>query len=245
MQEAFETILFEKRGHIAHVTLNRPHVLNAYNIKMRDEMYEVLGAVALDDDIYVMVIKGAGEKAFCAGADLSEFLSAPPPVFARKARFERDIWGRFLSLPQPVIVALHGYVLGSGVEIALYCDLRIASRDAVFGMPEVALGIIPAAGGTQTLPRAMGSSRTLEMLYSGRRLTAEEALEAKLINRVMPREELHSTVENLAQELCQHNPRILRNIKKACRHGLDMPLAHGLRLERALALGQKSNGGKD
>ncbi len=153
---AFETIIFEKKGHTAFITLNRPQVLNIYNVRMRDELYEVLSAIKPDMDVHVVIIRGAGERAFCAGADLSEFLSAPAPTAARHVRWQRDVWGLFLNLPQPVIGSLHGYVFGSGIEMAMCCDIRIASDDAVFGLPEVALGIIPAAGATQTVPRAIG-----------------------------------------------------------------------------------------
>jgi len=148
----FETIIFEKNGHIACITLNRPHVLNIYNVRMRDELYEVLSAIKTDGDVHVVIISGAGEKAFCAGADLSEFLSAPAPTAARHVRWQRDVWGLFLSLPQPVLAALHGYVFGSGIEMAMCCDIRIAAGDAVFGLPEVALGIIPAAAQPRPCP---------------------------------------------------------------------------------------------
>ena len=129
----FETILFEKNNGIGYVTLNRPQALNVYNIKMRDELFEVLEAIKDDDEVRVVIIRAAGDKAFCAGADLTEFLSAPPPVTARQVRLQRDVWGLFLKLPQPLIAALHGYVLGSGIEIALCCDIRIASEDVRFG----------------------------------------------------------------------------------------------------------------
>ena len=127
----FETIAYEKKGHVAYVTLNRPQALNAYSVRMRDDLFEVLSAVRTDDEVRVAVLKGAGEKAFCAGADLTEFLTAPSVVRARRIRGVRDLWGLFLETPQPLIAALHGYVLGSGLEIALFCDLRIAADDAV------------------------------------------------------------------------------------------------------------------
>jgi enoyl-CoA hydratase len=196
----FKTLIYEKKGGIALVTLNRPKALNAYCIQMRDDLFEILGAIELDDEVRVVIFKGAGDKAFCAGADLSEFLTAPPPVKARKVRFERDIWGRFLNLPQPAIAALHGYVLGSGIEIALCCDIRLASPDAKFGLPEIGLGIIPAAGGTQTLPRVIGRSRALEMLLTNRWLDAEEALQFQLVNQVVPKEALFQTAENMAKK---------------------------------------------
>jgi len=123
----FKTLIYEKRDGIAYVTLKRPQVLNIYNIQMRDDLYEVLRTIKDDSEVRVAIFKGAGEKAFCAGADLSEFLTAPSPIVARQVRFERDVWGLFLGIPQPLIAALQGYVLGSGIEIALCCDIRIAS----------------------------------------------------------------------------------------------------------------------
>ncbi len=226
---ADQTILYEKQGHIAYVTLNRPQVLNIYNVCMRDELYEALSAVKADTDIHVVILKGAGEKAFCAGADLTEFLSAPAPTAARHVRWQRDVWGLFLSLPQPVIAALHGYVFGSGVETAMCCDIRIAADDCVFGLPEVALGIIPAAGATQTVPRAIGPGPALDLLLTGRRIGAQEALEMKLVNRVVPRSDLLAAVEALAEKTTGFDQRAVRHIKQAVSRGLDLPLNLPLR----------------
>ena len=201
---AFETLIYEKEDALALVTLNRPRVLNAFNIQMRDDLFEVLNAIRDDDEVRVALLKGAGKKAFCAGADLSEFLTAPSPVAARQIRFDRDVWGLLLSIPQPLIAVLHGYVLGSGIEMALCCDLRIASDDAQFGLPEVELGIIPAAGGTQTLPRAVGRACALEMLLTGRRINAQEALQRKLVNRVVPADRLLETARGMAEKIALH-----------------------------------------
>jgi enoyl-CoA hydratase/carnithine racemase len=231
----FEVIIYEKKDGVAYVTLNRPRALNAYNIKMRDELYEVLGAIRDDDEVDVVILKGAGEKAFCAGADLTEFLTAPPPVFARQARFERDIWGRFLSIEQPVIAAMHGYVLGSGIEMSLYCDIRLASEDARFGLPEPGLGIIPAAGGSQTLPRTIGQAAALEILLSGRWIDAREALKLKLINHVVPRAALYEEAEKLARKIQSFNQKAVRAAKQAVWRGMDLPLAEGLEVEKRLA----------
>jgi enoyl-CoA hydratase/carnithine racemase len=231
----FETIIYEKDEYIARVTLNRPKALNAYSIKMRDELYEVLGAIQDDAEVRVILLKGAGEKAFCAGADLSEFLTAPPPVFARRARFDRDIWGRFINIQKPFIAAMHGYVLGSGIEMSLCCDIRLCSDDARFGLPEVTLGIIPAAGGSQTLPRMIGSSAALDILLSGRWLKADEALHLKLVNRVTPRAELLPQAEALARRLAGFRPAALSCAKQAVVQGLNMGLEEGLRLEKRLA----------
>ncbi len=231
----FETVIYKKRDNVACVTLNRPQVLNVYNIQMRDELYEVLSAIRDDPEVMVAIFRGAGEKAFCAGADLSEFLTAPSPTIARQVRWGRDIWGLFLSLPQPLIAALHGYVLGSGIEIALCCDIRIASEDAHFGLPEVGLGIIPAAGATQTLPRAVGRARALEMILTGRRISAEEAFNIGLVNRVVSKGELLSTVEGMARRIALLDPMAVRTAKQAVVRGLGLSLSEGLELEKTLA----------
>lgn len=231
----FQTVIYEKSENVAYVTLNRPQALNSYNIQMRDELYQILSAIKDDDEVMVVILKGAGDKAFCAGADLTEFLSAPSPVIARQVRWERDVWGLFLSLPQPIIAALHGYVLGSGMEMALCCDLRIAADDARFGFPEVGLGIIPAAGGTQTLPRAVGRARALEMLLTARPIDAKEAYDIGLVNRVVPRAELLPAAEKMARKIRRHSQKAVRYAKQAVVSGLDLPLAEGLELERRLA----------
>jgi len=231
----FETIIYEKREGVGYITLNRQKALNAYNIRMRDELYQVLGAVRDDPEVRVTVLRGAGEKAFCAGADLSEFLTAPPPTAARRVRWERDVWGLFLGIDKPFIAALHGFVLGSGIEMALCCDIRIASADAQLGVPETGLGIIPAAGGSQTLPRIAGMAHSLELLLEGRWVGAEEAHRMKLVNRVVPREQLWPVVDELADRIKGFNVKALSCAKKAVTRGLDLSLAEGLQLEARLA----------
>ena len=230
----FETIIYEKKNNLACVTLNRPHALNAYNLRMRDELYQVLGAIKDDPEVRVGIFRGAGERAFCAGADLSEFLTAPSPVVARQVRWERDVWGLFLAVTKPLIAALHGYVLGSGLEIALCCDIRLASEDAQFGLPEPGLGIIPAAGGSQTLPRIIGGAKALEMLLSGRWLGAEEAENLKLVNRVVLRKNLIPEAESLAKKIAKFDPAAISCAKQAITRGLDLSLAEGLALEARL-----------
>jgi enoyl-CoA hydratase/carnithine racemase len=233
----FKTLIYEKKDSIASVTLNRPQVLNIYNIQMRDDLYEVLRAIKDDSEVRVVIFKGAGEKAFCAGADLSEFLTAPFPIVARQVRFERDVWGLFLSIPQPLIAALQGYVLGSGIEIALCCDIRIASEDVRFGLPEVGLGIIPAAGGTQTIPRIVGRARALEMLLTNRWIGGEEAFRFGLVNRVVPKEKLYQTAEEMAKRIASYHLDAVWKAKHAIIRGLDLSLSEGLDLERRLASG--------
>ena len=232
----FETMIYEKRDAVAHVVLNRPRFINAYNMQMRDELYHVLEAVRDDPDVRVMVLRGAGDRGFCAGADLTEFGTAPSQAIARRVRWERDIWGLFLNIPKPSIAALHGFVLGSGVEMALLCDIRIAAEDAIFGMPEVALGMIPAAGGTQTLPRVLGPGRAMEMLLTNRHVSAEEALRWGLVHRVVPRKELMPETQDTAQKLASLEPEGLARAKEAINRGMDLPMNQALALEKRLAL---------
>ena len=234
MMSDFEVIIYQKRDGVGYVTLNRPPALNAYNLKMRDELYQVLGAIRDDPEVEVVIFQGAGERAFCAGADLTEFLTAPSPIVARQVRWERDIWGLFLSITKPLIAALHGYVLGSGIEIALCCDIRLASEDAQFGLPEPGLGIIPAAGGSQTLPRTMGRAGALEILLSGRWVKADEAYRLKLVNRVVSRAELLPEAERLAKRIKAHSQLAVSYVKQAVTRGLDLSLEQGLELEAKL-----------
>ena len=231
----FKTLIYEKTDSIGFITLNRPEALNAYSVQMRDDLYEVMGAVRDDDEIRVVIIKGAGEKAFCAGADLSEFLTAPPPVAARKVRFDRDIWGRLLNIPQPLIAVLHGYVLGSGIEIALCCDIRIAGDNARFALPEVGLGIIPAAGGSQTVPRAVCRGKALELMFTGQLIDAREALRINLINRVVPNDRKLVTAVKLARKIASLDPVAVQATKQAVNRGIELSLEEGLRLEKRLA----------
>ncbi len=230
----FEVIVYEKQDGVGYITLNRPQALNAYNMQMRDELYQVLAAIKDDPDIRVVIVKGAGEKAFCAGADLTEFLTAPSPVIARQVRWERDNWGLFLSLPQPLIAALHGYVLGDGIEIALCCDIRLAAEDARFGVPEMGLGIIPAAGGSQTLPRAIGRVGAMDMLLTGRWVSAAEACRLGLVNRVVPRKDLLLAAEGVASRIKAFHPLAITCAKEAITRGLDLSLEQGLELEAKL-----------
>jgi len=232
---AFETVIYEKQGNIGYITLSRPQVLNAYNIQMRDELYQILEAIRDDSEVRVAVLKGAGEKAFCAGADLSEFLTAPSPVAAREARWARDIWGLFLSITKPFIAAVHGFVIGSGVEMALCCDIRLAAANARFCLPEVGLGIIPAAGGTQTLPRVVGKADALDMLLTGRWVDAEEALRMRLVTRVVPANDLLAAAAELAAKIQGYNPDAVSRVKQAVTRGLDLTLAQGLELEARLS----------
>src|SRR5215204_706970 len=170
-------VLYEKSADgVATITLNRPAALNAVNLAMRDALWELLLAVRDDPDVRVAILRGAGEQAFCAGADVKEFGSAPSVVEARRARQQRDLWGLMLEMETPLIAQIHGWALGAGCEMSLLCDLRIAAEDARLGLPEVTLGYIPSAGGTQTLPRTVAASDAMRMILSGEPVDAATAL---------------------------------------------------------------------
>ena len=234
MSDAFGTITFEKEGNVAHLALNRPDRLNAYSVAMRDDFAEALHAVAEDEEIGALLITGKG-RAFCAGADLSEFGTAPSQVIARNARWQRDVWGQLIGLDKPIVVAVHGFCIGSGVEIMLLGDLRIAAADTVFALPEVQLGMIPAAGGSQTLPANVGHSIALDLLYTGRRFGAREALAYGMISRIAEPAELEPAAREVAQELSDLPAGFAAAMKSAWGSGSEMPLDAGLALEQRLA----------
>ena len=235
MTSAFETIIISKSGDVAEIALNRPRVLNAYNMQMRDDMSQALESVQVDPDVRCVLLRGEGDRAFCTGADLTEFGTAPSRVIARQVRWERDVWGQFLSLDKPIVAALHGYVIGSGIEMAMLCDIRIASDDAVFGLPEAALGMLPAAGGSQTIPRTVGRSRALEALLSNERMDAAKALDIGLVHRVVPRETLLDEALAQARQLASYPAHLLKAMKETLLRGLDMPLERALEMETSLA----------
>jgi enoyl-CoA hydratase/carnithine racemase len=230
---AFSAVLYEKEGPLAIVSLNRPRVLNAYNVEMRDDLYQILLAVRDDPEVRVMILRGEG-PAFSTGGDVSEFGSAPSPVGAREIRWRRDVWGTLLRLPQPTIAVVHGYAVGGGMEMALLCDLCIAADDAIFFLPESGLGMIPGVAGTQTAPRAIGLGRALDMVLTGKQMDAKEALRIGLINRVTSRETLLTEAKALAYTLAEYDPRIVALAKRAIRLGNDLSLSEGLELERRL-----------
>jgi|SRR5579862_3764661 len=226
-------VLYDKDGAIAILSLNRPEVLNAYNVAMRDALVEALHAAADDPDVRAVVLRGNG-PAFCSGGDVSEFGSAPSPTAARDIRWRRDVWGLLRSLPKPVIAAVHGYVVGGGFEMALLCDLCIAAENARFAYPETGLAMIPGVAGTQTTPRIIGTGRALDLILTGCWLTAEEAYHLGIVARIVAFETLGAAAVDLGRGLCELPPTLVGNVKRAITNGLDMPLADGLALEKRI-----------
>ena len=237
MSEA--AVVYGLEGRVATLRLNRPRRLNAVSIAMRDELFDALGAFEDDPRARVALISGEGERGFCAGADLIEFGTAPSQVAAHRSRRSRDLWGLLARVRKPLVAALHGYVIGAGVEIACLCDVRIASDDAVFAMPEVTIGMIPGAGGTQTLPRAIGLGPAMERFLAARddRMSADRALSAGLVHAVVPRARLMDAAMGAAREIASRDPAVTRAVKTAVLDGMDLGLDAGLDLERRLAAG--------
>ncbi|MPZ98457.1 MAG: hypothetical protein GEU80_03805 [Dehalococcoidia bacterium] len=226
---------YEREGDVAWVTLDRPEALNAIHMAMRDELWGVLQALRLDPTVRVAVLHGAGDRAFSAGADITEFGTAPSYLEARDARLQRDLWGAMSQLEIPLIAAIQGFAYGAGCELSMYCDLRVASEDARFALPEVTLGYIPSAGGTQTVPRHIGRSDALLLATTGEPMAARDALEQGLVHAVVRRDDLLPTARAWAERLAMLEPRALRAVKRAVVQGIDLPLRDGLALERRLA----------
>ena len=231
----YEAIRYELADGIATITLNRPNVHNAMNERMREELTACFGEIAQGGDARVVVVAGAGDRAFSAGADIREFVAPQVPVKFRDARRRVDFRAAMDRCRQPIIAAIRGFALGGGLELALACDIRIASEDSQLGLTEVNLAIIPGGGGTQRLPRLVGRGKALEMILTGARIDAREALRIGLVERVVPAGEAHSAAQALARTLAEKAPVALRYAKEAVVKGLGLPLEDGLRLENDLA----------
>ena len=231
---AFATILFERDGPIAWITLNRPEVLNAYNTEMRDDLYAALSALRDDRSIRALVLRGAG-RAFCAGGDIREFGSAPSPVVAREVRWRRDVWGLLRSLSQPTIAAVHGHAAGSGCEMALLCDFRIAASDTLLSLPETGLGMIPGVVGTQTAPRAAGLGRALDLVLTGRTIDARLAQRVGMVGSVVPARRLRAEADRLARRLSGIEEDLVTAVKRLVWRGGDLGMERALGEERGLA----------
>jgi enoyl-CoA hydratase/carnithine racemase len=231
---ASPAVLYEKRDNVAWVTLNRPNRLNAYNVEMRDNLFEVLSAIYDDPDVRAMILSGAGSS-FSTGGDVSEFGQAPSPTAARWIRFRRDVWGRLRSLPVPTIAAVHGFTVGGGMEMALLCDIAISASDARFCLPETGLGMIPGVAGTQTAARRLRYGWALDLCITGRWIDARQALILGLVAQVVERRALHRTAHQWALRLSRLPREHIALTKLAVWEGLNSAMADGLELEQRLA----------
>ena len=228
---AYENIIFEVADGIATITFNRPKALNALNGELLDEMADALDKIEEDEDIRVLVLTGAGDKSFVAGADITELATFNPlqaKLFARKGL---QTIGRLQNLFIPVIAAVNGFALGGGSEMALASDFIYASENATFGLPEIKLGIIPGFGGTQRLPRLIGANKAKEMIYTGKLIQAAEAEKIGIVNRVLPPDALMEETMKTAREIAAKGKVSLRAAKQAVNSGLNVDLATGCQIE--------------
>ncbi len=227
----YETILTEVNGNVGVITLNRPKAYNALNSQIMRELVDALTAFDADDTIGAMVIAGS-EKAFAAGADIKE-MGGKSAVEMFKGSFV-DSWDAIRQIKKPVIAAVSGYALGGGCELAMLCDMIVASETAKFGQPEITLGIIPGAGGTQRLARTVGKFIAMEMVLNNRTLSAQEAASFGLVNRVVPLEQHPAAAIELAQQIAERAPVAVQVAKEAVNHAFETTLAEGVAVERRL-----------
>lgn len=227
---SYETLLVEKEGAVAVVTINRPDKLNALNIKTREEGAQVLDELAHDDSVRVLVFTGAGEKSFVAGADIAEF-EGRTALTQRDVMLQRSLFNAVDGFPKPVIAMINGFCLGGGCELALACDIRIASDKARLGQPEINLGIIPGGGGTQRLTRLVGEGKAMELILTGDMIDAATALNLGLVNAVYPVEELRAKTMEMANKIAEKSPVALRMAKEAIKIASRSNLDEGLRRE--------------
>jgi enoyl-CoA hydratase len=227
----FETLGVDRDGYVVTLTLNRPKALNALNQRMLQELSQAVDDVAADGAVRVLVITGAGDRAFAAGADILEIGALGPDGAREFARFGQEVFARIETCGKPVIAAVNGFALGGGCELAMACTFRVAAESAVFGQPEIDLGLVPGFGGTQRLSRLVGRGRALDLLLTGRRVDAAEAERIGLASRVVPAAMLREDVKALAKELAGKAPVALRYILAAVHEGADLSLDAATRIE--------------
>lgn len=227
----FNNLLYEAGNGIGLITLNRPQALNALNTELLTELNSLLDSIAQDKTISVVIVTGSGDKSFVAGADIAEMRGLTAVEGRNFGKFGQSVFAKLDNLPQPVIAAVNGFALGGGCELALACDIRIASEKAKFGQPEVGLGITPGFGGTQRLPRLIGKGRAKELLYTGDIIDAQEAYRLGLVNKVTAADNLLNEARALAERIMSRAEVAVKLCKAAVNQGLEMDLASGTAYE--------------
>ncbi|PYR43454.1 MAG: enoyl-CoA hydratase [Acidobacteria bacterium] len=230
----FDTLVLERDGAIAAITINRPKVLNALNAQTLDELRRAVLDLQRDAAIRVVILTGAGEKSFVAGADINELAVQTPTGGREHALTGQHVFDLIENLGKPVIAAVNGYALGGGCELAMACTLRIAADTAKLGQPEISLGLMPGYAGTQRLPRLVGKGKAMEMMLTGAPIGADEALRIGLVNRVVPAAEVMTEARNLAAQLAASAPVAMRYIINAVNKGMEMPFAEACQYEATL-----------
>jgi enoyl-CoA hydratase len=231
---SLETVLYEKKGGIAYITLNRPKVLNALNKTAVADLRVAFESARDDSEVHGVVLTGAGDKAFIAGADINEVATDTPVQAEEKTRHGQDVMTLIENLSKPVIAAINGFALGGGCEAALACTIRLAAENARFGLPEVKLGIIPGYGGTQRLPRLVGKGAALQLILTGGMIGAQEAYRIGLVNEVVSGTELIARAEAILTQIAANAPLSVKYALQAVNKGLETSLSEGLLLEASL-----------
>lgn len=229
----FDTLIIDSVDRVATITINRPEKRNALNAAVRAELIAALDRLCDDADVRVVILTGAGDRAFVAGADITEFAERSP-LEQRAAMSGRRVFDEVAAFPKPTIAMVNGYALGGGCELALACDMRVAARSARFGQPEIRLGLIPGGGGTQRLPRLVGAGRALRMILSGEAIDAEEAWRIGLVDMLTEDADLRNRTLELARTMAVSSPVALRLAKAAVAAAWETPLSAGLTMEREL-----------
>jgi len=233
-EKKYENILYHKEQKVGTITLNRPKSLNALNTALLTELRDALEDAEADAEVHVLVIAGAGDRAFCAGADIEELLEKSSTEASKWSQWIQGITTYMEKMKKPIIAKINGFCLGGGLELAMACDFRIASEKAIFGLPEINLAIIPGGGGTQRLPRLIGKTKAMEMLMCGEQMGAEEAFRVTIVNKVVPPEKLDSEVDRLVKKLLSNSSVTLAIIKDAVNRGIELDLELALQYESDL-----------
>lgn len=228
-----ETILLDTQGHIATITINRPAALNALSTQVLTELNEALNEVEANKDVYAVILTGAGDKSFVAGADIAEMKEKNVEEAAAYGTFGNEVFRRIETFRCPIIAAINGFALGGGCELAMSCDIRLAAETAVFGQPEVGLGITPGFGGTQRLARLVGAGIAKEMIYTARNIKADRAYAIGLVNALYPVEDLMAAAVKMASGIAKNAPIAVANSKTAINDGVQTDIASGLKIEVA------------
>ncbi|ABO50306.1 Enoyl-CoA hydratase/isomerase [Desulforamulus reducens MI-1] len=227
----WNTILLEKEGNIALLTINRPKALNALNPEVLTELGQAVDAISADDEIFVVILKGAGEKAFVAGADITAMKDMTALEGRNFGQLGQEVFKKLEYMPKPIIAAINGFALGGGCELAMACDIRVASEKSKFGQPEVGLGITPGFAGTQRLPRLVGKGRAKELIYTADIIGAADAHRIGLVNHVVPEDQLLEFCKNMAKRIASKGQIAVRLCKSAIDQGLEMDVDKGIAYE--------------
>ena len=233
MAESYEFIIYEKADRVAWITLNRPEALNAQSDGLRAELVDALEDASVDEEVFVVVITGSGEKAFSAGADVAQYVTRVPSYVVSQKYVTRP-FELIRNMTKPVVAMVNGLALGAGCELMISCDIIIAADDVKLGQTEVRVGLIPGGGGTQVLPRIVGEKKAKELIFTGAMIGAREAMDLRIVNQVVPREQLREATQKMVDSLLRNSPAIIGLAKIAINRSLEVPLQAGMSYERDL-----------